>query len=100
LLLFWWVNVFCVFVEFRLCEVWRLIAYVLLVVLPILSDVGLFLLNFSEHLVVQERIIVVVEYVVLVLMDDVHGTQHIQCVIHAALDIFEVDALSFLYKTN
>lgn len=64
--------------------------------MPVFTDVGLFLLNFSEDLVVQERIIVVVENVVFVLMDDVHGTEDVQCIIHAALDIFEVDALSFL----
>ena len=42
----------------------------------------------------------VVEYVVLVLVDDVHGTQHIEGVVHPSLHVFEVNSLSFLHKAN
>lgn len=72
----------------------------LLVVRPVLLYVVLFLLNFSEDLVVEEGIVVVVEYVVLVFVDDVHGTQHVEGVVHSALDVLEVHSLSFLYKPN
>lgn len=70
------------------------------VVRSILLDVCLFLLNFTEDLVIEELVVVVVEYVVLVLVDDVHGAQHIQGVVHPPLHVFEVNSLSFLHKVN
>jgi hypothetical protein len=51
-------------------------------------------------LVVEEGVFVVVEYVVLVLVDDVHSAKHVEGVVDSALDVLEVDSLSFLYKAN
>ena len=41
-------------------------------------------------------IIVVVDYVVLVLADDVHGREDIQSVVHSALHVFEVNLVANL----
>ena len=41
-------------------------------------------------------IVVVVDYVVFVLSDDVHCTQNVKCVIYTALDILKVDFLANL----
>ena len=45
----------------------------------------------------QELVVVVEEYIVLVLMDDIHRTKHIQRIIDAPLHILKVDSLSLLY---
>jgi hypothetical protein len=99
-LLFWGSEVLHVF--FWFCTTQRLLVldHCLLVVDPVLLDILLFLLNFSEDLVVEEGVFVVVEYVVLVLVDDVHSAKHVEGVVDSALDVLEVDSLSFLYKAN
>ena len=45
----------------------------------------------------QELVVVVEEYIVLVLMDDIHGAKHIQRIIDAPLHILKVYSLSLLY---
>ena len=39
-------------------------------------------------------IVTVVNDIVLVLVDDIHGGEHVQRVVHTSLHIFEVDFLS------
>lgn len=42
----------------------------------------------------------VVDDVVLVFADDVHGGEDIECIIDAPLDILEIDFLANLLKSN
>jgi len=44
----------------------------------------------------QELVVVVEEYVVLVLVNDIHGTEDVECVVYAPLDVLKVDSLAFL----
>jgi len=45
----------------------------------------------------QELVVVVEEYIVLVLVDDIHGAEYIQRIIDAPLHILKVYSLSLLY---
>ena len=48
------------------------------------------------HVVVDERVLFVVENVVLVLENDLHGGQDVECVIDAPLHVLELDSVAEL----
>lgn len=48
----------------------------------------------------QELVVVVEEYVVLVLVNDIHGTEDVECVVYAPLDVLKVDSLAFIAKLS
>jgi len=56
--------------------------------LPLLQGLGH---RARLHAVVDELVVLVVHYVVLVLGDDLHGREDVERVVDAALHVFEVN---------